>query len=61
MIPNAQPSDYLAYNSQLEGVPADLEIYDVYGLDAPTELGGVEHFMGTLKLDGQFTKSKWGD
>jgi hypothetical protein len=42
-------------------VPADSALYDIYGLDAPTELGGVEHFMGTLQLDGELTKSKFGD
>jgi len=61
LISNAKPSDYMAYTTQLEGIPADSVLYDVYGLDAPTELGGVEHLMGTLQLDGQLTKSKWGD
>jgi len=61
LIPNTQPSDYMAYTSQLESVPADTALYDIYGQDGPWELGGVEHFMGTLQLDGQLTKSKWGD
>lgn len=61
LIPNTQPSDYMAYTTQLEGIPSNSALYDIYGLDAPTELGGVEHFMGTLSLDGELTKSKWGD
>jgi len=61
LIPNSKPDDFMAYTSQLEKVPADSVLYDVYGTDAPPSLGGVEHFMGTLQLDGQLTKSKWGD
>lgn len=51
----------MAYSSQLEGVPADSKLYEVYGLDAPPQLGGVEHYMGSLQLDGALTKSKFGD
>lgn len=61
LIPNTKPDDYMAYTSQLEQVPANSAVYDVYGQDAPWELGGAEHFMGTIVLDGSFTKSKWGD
>jgi len=62
LISNAKPDDDMAYIGQLESfVPADATLYDIYGLDAPTELGGVEHFMGTLQLDGKLTRSKWGD
>jgi len=51
----------MAYTSQLESVPADTVLYDVYGYDAPPELDGTEHLMGTLQLDGKLTKSKFGD
>jgi len=61
LISNDFSGDYMAYTSQLETVPADSVLYDVYGWDAPPELNGVEHLMGTLVLDGQLTKSKWGD
>jgi hypothetical protein len=62
LIPNVKQDDNLAYIGQLESmVPADTILYDIYGLDAPTELGGVEHLMGTLQLDGKLTRSKWGD
>lgn len=49
------------YTTQLEGVPANSNIYEVYGWDAPEKLGGKEILMGTLQLDGSFTKSKFGD
>ena len=51
----------MAYTSQLETVPADSTIYDVYALDKPVPLGGVESLIGSLKMDGKFTTSKWGD
>lgn len=58
LIPNTEPSDHMAYTSQLEGIPANSTLYKVYGLDAPD---GVEHMIGHIRLDGQLTKSKWGD
>ena len=52
----------MAYTTQLETlIPADSTIYDVYALDAPLPLGGVETLIGSLKLDGAFTTSNWGD
>lgn len=42
-------------------VPADSTLYNVYALDGPEDAGGVEHMIGTLKLDGALTTSKWGD
>ena len=51
----------MVYVSQLETVPANSRLYDVYALDKPTELGGTEALIGTLVLDGQMTRSKWGD
>ena len=54
--------DNMSYIGQLESqVPADTILYDLYGLDAPEDAGGVEHLMGTLQLDGKLTASKWGD
>jgi len=62
LIPNGRQDDNMAYIGQLESfIPADATLYDIYGLDAPKELGGVEHLMGTLQLDGKLTRSKWGD
>ena len=62
LISNERQKSDMAYISQLEMmVPADTILYDVYGLDAPEALGGAEHLMGTLQLDGKLTRSKWGD
>ena len=54
-------SDPMAYVSQLESVPANSRLYDVYATSKPTELGGTEALIGTLVLDGTMTRSKWGD
>ena len=52
----------MAYTHQLEtSVPADATIYDVYAFDKPPPLGGVETLIGSLKLNGSLTTSKWGD
>jgi hypothetical protein len=62
LIPNVRQDDNMAFIGQLESmVPADTILYDVYGLDAPESIGGVEIFMGTLQLDGKLTRSKFGD
>lgn len=56
-----QDGDAMKYVSQLESLAADLNLYNVYGMDQPKEMGGKEILIGTLQLDGQMTKSKWGD
>jgi len=62
LIPNDRQDDKMAYIGQLESmIPADTVLYDVYGLDAPPSLGGVEILMGTLQLEGKLTRSKFGD
>lgn len=49
MIPTElQNGDYMAYLPQLESLPADSTIYDVYALDKPLPLGGVETLIGSL-------------
>ena len=60
LIPYAKEED-MSYIPQLLTVPADSTIYDVYALDKPLPLGGVETLIGSLKMDGKFTTSKWGD
>jgi hypothetical protein len=57
-----QGEDYMAYTTQLETlIPANSTIYDVYALDKPLPLGGVETLIGSLQMDGAFTTSNWGD
>lgn len=38
----------MSYMDDLLNVPANSNLYSVYGLDGPTQRGGVEHFIGTL-------------
>lgn len=52
-------TDY--YMKQLEGVPANIVLYEVYATDKPTALGGTESHIGSIKLDGKFNSSKFGD
>lgn len=54
-------SDPMVYVSQLESVPAGSGLYNVYATNAPGELNGEEHLIGSLVLDGKLVKSKWGD
>jgi len=58
---NAEPADPMNYLNDLKSLPSGTVLYDVYGWDAPEQLGGKEILMGTLQLDGSFTKSKFGD
>ena len=51
----------MKYVGQLESVPADSKLYDIYALDKSDFVDGVESLIGTLQLDGGLTSSKWGD
>ena len=51
----------MAYMDDLQAVPANSNLYSVYGMDGPQERGGVEHFIGTLQLDGSLVKSEYAD
>lgn len=46
---------------QLSGIKEGTTVWKIYGLDAPTELGGQEHLIGSLVTDSETTKSKYGD
>lgn len=62
LFPKELPgTDPMIYVSQLESVPANSTLYYVNALDAPTELGGEWKQIGTLELDGNLVKSKFGD
>ena len=62
LFPTKLPgTDPMIYVSQVESVPANSNLYNVYAMNAPQGLGGKEELIGTLVLDGQMTKSKWGD
>jgi len=47
--------------SQLQNVPENSNLYNVYAYDKPESLGGVETKIGVLQLDGWLIESKWGD
>ena len=49
------------YLDQLKSVPANSDIYDVYGWTAPPQIGGQRVLIGSLKLQGTMVTSKWGD
>jgi len=53
------PDNY--YLDQLQTIPEGEVLYQVYGLDAPFELGGKEHFIGNLKTTSAIVSSNWGD
>jgi len=36
-------------------------LYDIFALDAPTELGGTELRIGQIVTKSPFTSSNWGD
>lgn len=55
------PGDPLAYVDQLQTVPENAKLYDIYAWDSPEQLGGTEALIGTLQLDGKLTSSSWGD
>ena len=38
-----------------------MPVWTIYGLDAPAELGGVEHKIGTLVTASESVSSKFGD
>ena len=61
MFSSEQPDDPLDYLKQLSSVPADMVLWEVYGWDKPKQLGGKQHHIGSLKLQGKMTTSRWGD
>ena len=61
--PNRSIANHITDNFlvQLTNVPANSNLYEVYALDKPTQLGGKETHIGTLKMDGKLTTSSFGD
>ena len=57
------PDDYdgVYFTDQLESIVNHTHLWKLYGLDAPVELGGVEHYIGDLVMTTQMTKSTFGD
>ena len=51
----------MAYLDDIKSIPADSTLFDVYGETGPSQTGGSEQLIGTIKIDGNFVTSKWGD
>lgn len=63
-IHNIIPSNFrgeMTFLDDLEGVPANSNLYNVWAWDKPQQLGGHEILIGKLVLDGKLHKSKWAD
>jgi len=61
LFSNAEPSDPFNYLKNLKSVPADSNLYNVYGYDEPAAKGGNKILIGTLTLQGSMVTSKFGD
>ena len=46
---------------QLTTIPVGQTVWTIYGLDAPTELGGTEHKIGTLVTTSESVTSNYSD
>jgi len=57
------PDDYTGvyFTDQLKLIPDHTHLWKVYGFDAPTELGGVEHYIGDLVTTSHMVTSNFGD
>ena len=42
-------------------IPSGSNLWNVYGWDAPEEIGGTEHLIGKLVSTSETVKSKYGD
>jgi hypothetical protein len=59
----AFPDEYsgTSYLDQLMTILKDSTLYQVYGWDAPEEMGGVEHLIGDLITTSEMTTSYFAD
>lgn len=61
LFPKSKPEDAMKYVSQLNSIPHDSKLYNVYGMTNPKELEGKEILIGTLQLEGGLIPSRWAD
>ena len=52
---------YENYRDQLATIPSGTNLFRLYGMDAPEELGGQEVYMGDLVTQSECTTSNYGD
>jgi hypothetical protein len=57
------PDNYsgVDFTAQLMTIPSGSTLYQVYGMDAPKEMGGKEWLIGTLDTTSIMTTTTWGD
>ena len=62
-LPDLQWSDDYTEDTleQLAGIPNGTTVWKVYGMDAPQELGGTEHLIGSLVTASETVKSFYSD
>lgn len=58
IVVNNNPLDYV---ERLTTINENANLFEVYALDKPVELGGKEIKIGTLKLKGKLVNSSWAD
>jgi len=61
MFSSSKPSNLMQYVHDLTQVPANVDLYDVYALDKPSQIGGNFAKIGSIQLDGKLVTSKFGD
>lgn len=61
-VRNMFPDTYTSpYTEQLMTIKEGTLLFNVYGWDAPEEMGGVEHSIGELYTTSMFTTTTFGD
>lgn len=61
LFKDTKPTHPLNYLEQLKSIKPGSNLYNIYGLDAPIQLGGKKILIGTLTLDDKMVTSKFGD
>ena len=60
-FPSTVADGYTDYTEQLASIPLATNLWDIYAMDKPVELGGTEMKIGQMILNSQLTTSNWGD
>jgi len=51
----------MSFVDQLKSVPGDSNLYKVFAMDQPNELGGTESYIGDIVMQGNLVSSTFGD
>ena len=60
-FPATKADGYTDWMQDIASIPSGSVLYDIYALDQPEEMGGVETKIGQLVTASEFTTSSWGD